>query len=316
MAAQLQYESAPASIAATAPVCLHVGYHKCASTTLQKNLFANHPQMQPMRKVAGFEDADRAVDLIIEQLVAGKSGDDVPPEARLLWQRAEAKARASGRLPVFSWERLTRHFYFRTPSDDRVPRMLKAVVGEARIVVVVRHQIRLLESLYLSRIKPPRYLTPEEWFAGEGKRSVNAYWYANVIETYQSVFGRENVLVLAFEELASDPERFARKLCEHAGVDPDLAAGLLTRPARNSRPSQTVQTYSRLRNKLLPGISVGRFLPAGFRRQAYRILSRGKRSQAVFTPEIVSALEDIYRPQNRRLMEAGGVDLQRFGYPL
>ena len=310
--------SLSAAIGATVPVGLHVGYHKCASTTLQKNLFANHPQLQPLRKTAGFEDADRAIEIVTDKLSDGAdlAGEGIPSAAMLLWQRAERKARAAGRLPVFSWENLTRDFYFKTPYDDRLPKALKALVGEARIFIVIRHQIRLLESLYLSRIKPPSYLTPEKWFEAEGRRTATAYCYADVISAYQSVFGVENVLVLPFEEIAANPERFAHKLCQHMGVDPRPAVKLLTQPAKNSRPSATVHLYSRFRRNVLPGVSFSRVLPAAWRSQAYRLLSKGKSSEVVFAPDLVAALENVYRPQNRRLMESLGLDLQRFGYPL
>ena len=228
----------------------------------------------------------------------------------------ETKARATGRLPLFSWENLTRDFFFRTPSDDRLPRALKALVEDARIIVIIRHQIRLLESLYLSRIKPPTYMSPEKWIEGEGKRTAAAYLYADVISAYQSVFGARQVLVLPFEGLAADPDGFARKLCAHVGVDPGVASGLLTRPARNSRPSGAAQTYSRVRNKILPGLSFGRMLPDAWRNGAYQLLSKGKAAEIAFAPDTVAALEELYRRQNRRLMESLDLDLAGLGYPI
>jgi hypothetical protein len=305
-------------IPAGTPPCLHVGYHKCASTTLQKSFFDRHPQIVNLRKTGEDARAEAAIEGAITAKRAGEDlvkGETVKRSAEL-WRAVVEEVRARQKLPVFSWERLTRSFHFTPPTDTSLPTALKSIVGEARVVVVIRNQVQLLESLYLSRIKPPSYETPEEWYARQGDETKEAYRYDDVIGAYQKVFGPENVQVMVFEQLASEPEAFARTLSTFIGVDPGLGAGLLSAPARNRRPSRLLQAYSRVRKHLLPGVSFGALLPRGARDGVYSALNRGGKSTAQFSEERIAALEDFFREQNRLIAKRAGLDLERYGYPL
>jgi hypothetical protein len=148
---------------------LHVGFHKCASTTLQRALFARHSEVASLGEPEEDADADEA----IHNAMASCHRDpaqrrDFELEAsRRAWGKALAKV-PPGKTVVFSRERLTRCDFYQAPGDTRLASRIQSFVGPARIIIMARNQLRLLESSYITRTRkqkgPRSYTTPEQWF--------------------------------------------------------------------------------------------------------------------------------------------------------
>jgi hypothetical protein len=305
--------------AATLPVSgLHVGFHKCASTTVQKALFDRHPGIMRFGKNKGDE---RGFQIFEDLKDALHSGHPAPgrydgARARALWLELAETARRSGQVPLYSGEALTRFRYYTGPGDRRMPQALKALVGEARVIIIIRRQTDLLESLYHASMKPPDFEPFADWLAADRGTTPHMYKYSEIADGFVAAFGKDNVGVFLFEDLARDPPDFGRRIASFLGVDPEKGAELMTGRQENARPRQMLIRYSKLRQRLLPGVSFGKLLPEAGRKWVYRLLNRGGKPAGAIPADLRARLEDYYREDNRRLKALYGLAIERYGYPL
>ena len=94
---------------------------------------------------------------------------------------------------------------------------------ESRLVYVVRHPVKRLESDWKMRAR-------EGWAAASFHDSVRQqkslvgqglYW--KNIQPYLELFPRHRLMVVFLEDLTNDPTRELRRLFKHLGVDPDVS---------------------------------------------------------------------------------------------
>lgn len=124
---------------------------------------------------------------------------------------------------------------------------LQALFPEAKILLVLRNQIDLLQSLYAINVqwKETRKIDDFIWMNNAGKlkrdsggadpayfnttegyESLDGYDYDSLIKTYQDKF--KNVTVLLFEEFLEYPTKFAEKLASFFNVDKEHIAKLFS----------------------------------------------------------------------------------------
>jgi hypothetical protein len=294
----------------------HIGANKAGSTTLQQALFARHPEVfnlgKPFeRRTRG--DACRAVDAVCALCEGGASPQPVGSEIRDKWRRALRPA--EGRLPVFSHEELIRRRYY--PDNDivRLPNAIVQLAGPARVVIVTRHQIELIESLYIHKANVATYQPFDRWLTANNEW-IGTYRFHEIADAWAKVVGDENVGVFLFEELVHEPKSFADRLCSFIGIDPVEAAALLSDQHKNARKSSRTQAYVKLRSKLLPRRSLSALLPEKIRASWHEYLEGGVASREPLPDQWLAKIQDTYRDDNQRLAERFGLPLGQYGYPL
>jgi len=298
---------------------LHIGFNKAGSTTLQNGLFARHPE------VASLGEPFKREHLDVHEAMFNvmKSCHRDPAQrvefnlerCRALWQQALA-AIGPGKVPVYSKESMVSAAFYDAPTDARLPTKLRAVVGGARIVIMARHQIKLLESLYITRNKGHSYRSPDEWFEENDRGSLYMFRYNAIAESYAEAFGRENVGVFLLEDLQADVGAFAKRLCDFIGIDGDLGARLLAGQKWNTRTSQRMHTYSRLRKRFGPDIRLNRYVPGSVRDAFVRFIGGGSPAKVELPSRWVSEMRTYYGEDNRQLAARWGLPLEKYGYPL
>jgi len=293
----------------------HIGANKAGSTTLQQALFARHPGILSLAKPQPNADAEKAVDAIVAACDKRRAGGDWDANnVRALWRRAIVDA--DGRVPVYSHEELIRYHLYSPPDGDRLARAVTAMAGPVRVVIVIRHQVRLIESLYIHKANSSNYLGADDWLSSESENFAYAYRFCEIAEAWMRVVGNENVGVFLFEELAADSAAFARRLCAFLGVDAEIAVQLLANQHQNIRKSARTQAYAKLRAAFLPEISFGKALPPPLRRVWRSYLERGHRAKIDLPPNWLSKITKYYSADNRRLAERFQLPLQSYGYPM
>jgi len=295
---------------------VHVGFHKCGSTTLQGALFDRHPQVENLGEPHENANALKAMRNVWESCHENprKRAPFDPDRGRALWQEALATVQP-GRVPVFSKETLTLSEFYTEPGDERLPSRLHAVVGPARIVIVVRHQISLIESLYLYQAKGARYEAVDQWLKSRDG-ALRLYRYNTVADSFAARFGRENVAVFLFEDMKSDAAGFARQVCNFIGVDAEQGAQLIRGERRNKRVSQRYLVYSKLRKALGMYIPFGRMVPEAARQAFNDFISAGSEARVRLPAGWITELERYFRDDNRRLAREWGLPLEKYRYPL
>jgi hypothetical protein len=296
----------------------HIGANKAGSTTLQRALFARHREVLSLGKPATDPDAGDAVASILAWCERGNSGARRPDPAALrsAWQKAVAPAAREGRCVMFSREELVRAHFYGDPDPLRLPRAIADMAGPVRVVIVARHQTKLIESLYVHKANMSRFLSPEEWFASAPERNAFGYAFHGIADAWAQVMGESNVGVFLFEELAASSATFADRLCRFLGIDPEEGARLLAGQHENVRKSERTQTYARLRSVILPNAALGRFVPGQVRRAWRDYLDGGAQSRVELPVTWRRRIEDHYRDDNRKLAARFGVPLETYGYPL
>lgn len=295
----------------------HIGANKAGSTTLQRALFARHPEVVSLGK----PDPAPKVGAAVAGIVAACDLRGTPQTfdneaARHAWQETLSASVRADAVPVFSREELIRYYLYGEPDPQRLPKAIVDMAGPVRVVIVTRNQLKLIESLYIHKANSSHFLSPEQWFASEPDWHAFGYRFHAVADAWARVVGEENVGVFLFEELACNAGAFARRLCDFIGIDAEIGARLLQGKHENVRKSQRTQTYARLRSALLPGVSFGKLLPAPVRRRWRGFLENGELARTELPKDWTCRIEERHRSDNELLAQRFGLPLKEYGYPL
>jgi hypothetical protein len=134
---------------------------------------------------------------------------------------------------LISYERLFGNVSFNFYDNFNTTRSLKYLFPAAKIILVIRRQDDLLESLYKQCLRayfcptvsdflnyvngrfedPPYYST----YPSVNARQLNFYKYAR---NYREVFGRDNLMVLPYEMMKSNQRGFLNSLFDFMRVEP------------------------------------------------------------------------------------------------
>ena len=192
------------------PNFLIVGSGKCGTTTLWHYLRQHRDIFMPLEKEPGFF-ADR------------NDHARLLPEYQELFEDGRGKSAIGEGTPGYS------HFWL-TPGT---PAAIARYIPDARLIYIVRHPLRRMESLWLHRLnrRLPTSLDFSE-AVREVPEMIKGAQYYHVIETFRDHFPEEQILPLFLEDLAANPDEVIAKCDRFLGVDPE-ARGAYSRERRN-----------------------------------------------------------------------------------
>ncbi len=121
---------------------------------------------------------------------------------------------------------------------------------KTHIIITLRNQASLIHSLftevytlYLRHKKTvdtlEKYL--DEGFAKGNNGFFSMYYYADILDTYTQLFGRENITILFFEDLQQDTHRFFSPLSHLLEIDEELLIQEMTQ--KKNEKIKTVKGY-------------------------------------------------------------------------
>lgn len=206
---------------------IHIGTHKTGTTTIQKTLYKN----QTLLKAHGIEYPDYTLigkkshyaHFGIANALAGLHDKLSKSDAQNFF--CAVRELAKSRIVFLSAESLYRHYneaHIRKPAsvEDYWERRhyfineLFNLTGPAQIVLVLRSQADLAQSLYQERIKVTRYTGTFKRFLGE---SWHYFDYLKQYEMWAGVYGR-HIHVIPFAKI-SGPS-IAKKLLNTLALAP------------------------------------------------------------------------------------------------
>jgi len=191
---------------------------------------------------------------------------------------------------------------------------------DLRILLVIRRQLDWLESWYQERIK--RYETRkfhDVLKAPEFEPIMALLQFDLLFLDLAERFGKENIFVVPFELLKTDPEKFIRGVSEAAGLpSPDLKL-----PKVRGRINPRVLNARRASNKFLTGVAgftggqtpIDHGLFKVFKKfYAYDFLiGRGQPGRYDFGP-LPDEQISLFSRSNRNFEDISGLDLKALGY--
>lgn len=333
---------------------VHIGLPKCASTSLQNSFFSNHPELYHLG--SGFNGINgRYIDRDIARVVES----DLRFKKEFLW-RPEAVAavfdghfQAAAAQPGCRAAGLSCEFLGFTLGNEidvvAKARRLRQVFGEDTLVImVIREQMDLLQSLHREMIKggyPGTWRNFLEYtLLYQDRNWCHDFCFDRLLEAYSDLFGRDNVLVLPFEQLRQDPAGFLQTICQRLGISPfrntlmaknaasDPAELELMRRANEKwphefggpffQPFQSTRLKAWFEDELGVKVPQERLLDDAVRGPltdiVRQILVPGNATPLdTAVPAILAGrLREIYAPSNARLAERVDFDLAACGYPL
>lgn len=234
----------------TPRLLLHIGYHKTATTWMQTRL------LQP---VHGFAQLASHEEIFLR--VGQPHGLQFSPEPMQSLIAARLKDLAPTHVPVISSEVLSGHPFFGGRGSDVYAHRLKAIAPQARILISIRSQLKILPSVYMQYIQRGGTMSAARFFKGTdvpgffGFRAEH-FEYHRLIGLYRDLFGAESVHVMTQESLQQDQEKACADLaafCEakdytglsaqarapHGLSYPEYAAPLLRRINQTQRSPMT-----------------------------------------------------------------------------
>jgi hypothetical protein len=208
-----------------APVVIHIGLPKCASTTMQRFVFNQHPDIQFLGIYRPVYEWDAETDYMVnapayDYLTVLKGTETLAFSQERL--DGLLPAPEPGKIAVLSDEDLS--------FPDKVDRVtkaqrLKASFPNAVILVTIRNPVEWVESWYLFEMrKLTKYVPFDDWMDRHWRKLeksiLRVLRYRALVQCYAELFGKNNVRITTLEDLRRDQPAFIRRICAEVGVDP------------------------------------------------------------------------------------------------
>lgn len=177
---------------------IHVGFPKAGSTFLQQYLKAHPNVAYSFDELNNYRNTGM-FDLDLKGELDGNA-HVISEEQLSIW--AGGRSREGLELYNMGYE-IGAHKY-------RVASEISERFSDARILIVVRSPYSLLGSIYSQYLTAAGSFGLKRILDDAGELIFKLYDYEFVITTYQKLFGSENVLVLPFELLMDDHQKFLK----------------------------------------------------------------------------------------------------------
>jgi hypothetical protein len=319
---------------------VHIGMPKTATKTLQWRLFAQHSEIYYLGRYDGpdfraqhrqFKACrDATVLEVMNDIAYGNIHNPDMARCRSTLDRYLGEQNPDGKLVVWSWES-----YCTDNAANREARCknLQQLFGQARILVGIRHPLKLLESAYFQQLKrdnigahfrkgkAPFYKSVEKWILDNRHNDIdNHLQYPETIRTYAEHFGQDNVCVIPFELLLADQSAFYTRLCSFMGIGLEEALTLVHYNDDNSR--WTSQQLKKLKDiQESPAASMKfRFSGRQQRRAMLDLQPDGQpatpaaKARAPIPEDLQQQILERTRAGNLWLQETFDLDLGQYGY--
>ncbi len=216
------------------------------------------------------------------------------------WQGERAVGEAS---PSYLW-------------SSAAPRRIEESVPGAKIIVMLREPVGRAFSHYLGDVREglqrlPFYDALEEDYASQRKGwgishlYVELGLYCQQVSRYLERFGRENVLVLFFEEFVADVVSTLRVIAEFLGVDSDVVANIRYWERHNPFAVPRGEVARLIFRARTPRELARRHLPQNLKNFLRDLLLR-RGEKPDLEPEALEFLRQIYAPERACLEETLG----------
>jgi hypothetical protein len=271
---------------------IHVGFHKCASTTLRSCVFGATPSIAYTREARCLLDPDFDV-----SHARWHFSSDQDPRVYVVTSEAICG------VDYETFEGNPQHLIR--------PARVYRVRPESKVLMVIRRQADIIRAYYTESIikvantKPFKFVYERSFLSGY-------FLYDQLIQKYQENYGPENVLILPVEELNANPALFLGKLSVLLGVD--VTGSRIA--FRNPGGARFCNEVVRLANHVLKYRDQR---PIAYRKKIWRdrIDRRlGKYfSMNYYSAEQEQRIRDFYAESNIRTSSMIGIDLRRqYGY--
>lgn len=299
---------------------IHIGYHKTASTWLQKHLLDNSE--------AGFKRFLTKACLRDELVTV----NPLKFNATELRARYESLLDDSAKVSAISSERLSGNPHSGGYDSKEIADRLKETFPEAKVLIVIREQAAAIESCYLQYVKFGGACSLEDYLNPSHRNLPTIplfdfahFNYLRLIKYYTELFGRDNVSILDYAMFKNDPKDFCNRVCDFAGADKleSLPYSKVTNRRLSNFSSNLLRQINKvcIKTRLNPSAADFTFMQETIAKAflfiddllPHTLHEDYDRRQKEF---VKAAIANRYQEANRELAEITALDLEAFGYQL
>jgi len=300
---------------------IHIGANKTGSTTLQRCLFARTEDLVYLGEdCAGYENYRDALNSLV-------SDDDIHFDYEATKEIFREFMLSCGkRTFLYSNEDIM---------TSRVPtqcaQRLHDLLPDAMVLVIVRNQLTAIPSFYANhgaylKMVPRRYwrryVSFDEWmeYCTEFIKysPLDSYFYHKILNLYESLFGKQKIHILLYEDFVNDQEKFVNDLCSILRIQKDEALKLLRGKRERRRNTKREFRYHQLRSLFLRDVSFCHPLPleAAFMRIWRNFLEKGAPADGFMSDYWRDKIVELYKGDNTKLATEYHLPLKEYGYPV
>ncbi|MEJ1365445.1 MAG: sulfotransferase [Candidatus Sedimenticola sp. (ex Thyasira tokunagai)] len=250
--------------------------------------------------------------------------------ARSVFLSGIKEANSQGKIAVISDETLGGDPLRGWINPKVIAERIHQTFPEARILICIREQKSTLHSLYSEYIKHGHTGKLQDFIGTTGEHlgkapicDIAQLEYDRLIDHYHTLFGKEQVTVLTFENFLANKKAFLQQLLSAANPDITLPDFSISHKIENSSLGPATLNLRRIFNNISrsPDWSLPR-QPFTFRlnQKASSILDRIIPEQYQAATKVTNKrviddfIGDRYRASNKRTIELTGLDLSALGY--
>jgi hypothetical protein len=245
-------------------------------------------------------------------------------EARTLFEAFLSKA--EGKTFLYSNEDIM---------TSRVPALcagrLHQLLPDAKIVAVIRNQLTAIPSWYVNhgaylrnvpRCYWRRFVSFESWMDHCTNfirySPIDGFFYHRIASLYASLFGKENIHILLYEDFIHRRVQFMEELCSILNIDPVEALESLKGRWERKRNTIRELRYHEFRDGFFRNVSFSNYLPFGkkIKKSFLTYLGKGSPADGFMSESWKTRIAELYREDNRRLEEEFKVSVGQYGYPV
>lgn len=302
-------------------LCVHVGLPKTGTSTVQRHFFQKHPELEYLGKFISQENQYPEIDAVIDTIYTGRNAAQSTETWSAVKRAARERAEQRGKSVVlYSLENL---YGMTTVDQPDYAQRIAETLQPQKIVITIRRQQDIIKSIYRHRVSRGRetigvreYI--EDNFDSVYRRSLD---YSESIANYGRIYGNENICILVFEEFLKRPDIYIEKLAEFLGIENLELSGRehenKALSARQLKANRLLAAYANVRQRMLPNadLRLGRLVPNVAKRALLGYLEGGRPPDYEIPDDWKRRLDEYFAPSNRKLSDAYGLDLDKYGYP-
>ena len=186
----------------------HIGFPKTGTTFLQQSVFKHCHKV----RYIGYQEAEKMLYPII-------FFDDLDFYAENEKNKLDKKYLNENIL--ISYELLTGPVFLRSGINRSIISKRLKKIGTKKIIITIRNQIELIESLYRQYINQGGTLNLSDILLFEGDHPnyshgilIKMFDYYKLIKLYCHYFGRENILIINQKDLKENPNQAVKKIAD------------------------------------------------------------------------------------------------------
>lgn len=285
------------------PHFIHIGFPKTASTWLQ-DLFAAHPEICFVYKPKFFHWDDcfsKGKDFYLSLFK--------PTDANKISLDSDEQYSVGIRHGAFNWDccykpqhskKFADHArkFSLPPDQELIAKRIHQTLPDAKIIMVLRNQPDWLISRYKHFLIKGESRAFREFIKDQSV--LKPAFYYSIVDFYFKLFGRGNVLVIFYEELIAEPEKFLNKISDFMGISKfDYEkANKKSRVGLTNRGAKIIQKIN-LAGSMAPVISKPIFY-------LDRKVFKKMQDVSLVPAKEKQALADFYAKDNQKLSELLG----------